>query len=49
MPKKILRVKTSMYLDRDLYLRLRQVSEKHMIPMAKLFRKALRKILEEYH
>jgi predicted DNA-binding protein len=48
MPKKAKQVKTSLYLEADALEKLKQISEKTMIPMARLLRKAVHNIIKEY-
>lgn len=41
-------VKTSFYLDADLLRRFKEVSDRTMIPMSRLLRKAVEQIIKEY-
>jgi hypothetical protein len=41
-------LKTSFYIDEERLRRLKEVSDRTMIPMARLIRKAVDRILEEY-
>ena len=48
MPKKTKKTKTSFYVDEDTLEKLKEISERTMIPMARLLRKAIENIIKEY-
>jgi len=48
MPQSSNKIKTSLYLDRDLFAKLKAISERTLIPTSRLPRRAIGVVIEEY-